>query len=38
MRKWILAAFLALAGCGTIAGLGQDISGSAETVGGWLGG
>ena len=37
MRKIILlAVFTALAGCNTISGIGQDISGGAERVGGWF--
>lgn len=36
--KLALIAFLVLAGCNTIAGIGEDISGGAETVGGWMGG
>lgn len=27
---------LAVAGCNTVAGVGQDITGSAERVGGWF--
>lgn len=29
---------LALAGCNTVAGMGADISNTANTVGGWFGG
>jgi predicted small secreted protein len=37
MRKLvILAVLLALTGCATVAGVGQDISGGAERVGGWF--
>jgi predicted small secreted protein len=37
MRKIILlAVFTALAGCNTISGMGQDISGGANRVAGWL--
>ncbi|MDP4893690.1 entericidin [Cypionkella sp.] len=37
MRKIILlAVFTALAGCNTISGMGQDISGGANRVGGWF--
>jgi predicted small secreted protein len=32
----LLAVALALAGCATVAGVGQDITAGAETVGGWL--
>ncbi|MCW1919369.1 entericidin [Rhodobacter sp. KR11] len=39
MKKLILVAILAaLAGCNTISGVGMDISGSANRVGGWMGG
>ena len=40
MKRTLLAvAILAtLAGCNTVAGVGQDISGSANRVAGWLGG
>lgn len=34
----ILALLTALAGCNTVAGVGTDISNSANRVGGWLGG
>ena len=35
----MMAAILAaLAGCNTISGVGQDISGSANRVAGWIGG
>ena len=36
--KLALIAFLVLSACNTIAGIGEDISGSAEAVGGWMGG
>jgi predicted small secreted protein len=37
MRKLILVAVLTvLTGCATVAGVGQDISGGAERVGGWF--
>ncbi len=32
MRGWMLAAALVLAGCNTIAGVGEDISAGAHTV------
>ena len=32
----LMAALLALAGCNTVNGIGQDISGGAQKVGGWL--
>jgi predicted small secreted protein len=32
MRAILLAAILALAGCNTVSGIGQDISGAARTV------
>ncbi|MEO8242146.1 MAG: entericidin [bacterium] len=34
----MVALLAALAGCNTISGVGQDISGSANRVAGWLGG
>jgi predicted small secreted protein len=34
MRKLALLALLALAACNTIAGVGQDITGAANTVAG----
>lgn len=38
-HKWILIAVLAaLAGCGTVDGVGRDISGGANRVQGWFGG
>lgn len=39
MRKMmVLAAMLAaLAGCNTVAGVGEDVSGGARKVQGWLG-
>lgn len=38
MTKLILVAALAVAlsGCNTIAGIGEDVSGGARTVQGWL--
>lgn len=36
MRRLILAALLGLAGCGTIEGIGRDISGGANRVSGWM--
>lgn len=38
MKKIILLAAImaALAGCNTVAGVGDDISGAARTVQGWL--
>jgi len=39
MKKYLLVAvFLGLAGCNTVAGAGQDISGGARTVQGWFSG
>jgi predicted small secreted protein len=39
-RSWraalLLAAALALAGCNTVAGIGEDITGGAERVGAWF--
>lgn len=32
----IAMATISLAGCNTVAGVGQDITGGAETVGGWF--
>lgn len=39
MRKIILlaAVLAALAGCNTVAGVGEDVSGGARKVQGWLG-
>jgi len=39
MKKFLLiaAALAALAGCNTVDGVGRDISGAANRVGGWLG-
>ena len=34
----VAAVMAALAGCNTVAGVGQDISGSANRVAGWMGG
>ena len=34
----VVAVKAALAGCNTIAGVGQDISGGANRVAGWMGG
>ena len=40
MKKMMMWAALvaALAGCNTVAGVGQDISGGANRVAGWIGG
>lgn len=39
MKKLLLlAVLLGLAGCNTVAGVGQDISGGARTVQGWFNG
>ena len=40
MKKTIalIAVLTALAGCNTVSGIGQDISGGANRVAGWLGG
>ena len=40
MKKalWLGAILASLAGCNTISGVGQDISGSANIVAGWFGG
>jgi predicted small secreted protein len=40
MKKLIIwvAVMAALSGCNTISGVGQDISGSANRVAGWMGG
>ena len=40
MRKALMAmaVLAALAGCNTVAGVGQDISGGANRVAGWIGG
>ena len=35
-RLMILAVIAALSGCATVNGIGQDISGGASTVEGWL--
>ena len=32
----VAAATLALAGCNTVAGVGEDVSGGARTVQGWF--
>ena len=34
----VVAVMATLAGCNTISGVGQDISGGANRVAGWLGG
>ena len=36
MKIALMAALLALAGCNTVNGIGQDISGGAHKVGGWF--
>lgn len=33
----LATALLAVAGCGTVEGMGHDISAGARTVGGWIG-
>ena len=38
IRILTLFAVLALAGCNTVAGVGEDISGGARTVGNMMGG
>lgn len=38
MALRVLILILALGGCNTVAGLGEDITGGARTVGGWFGG
>jgi predicted small secreted protein len=39
MKKlFVLAVLVALSGCNTISGVGQDISGGANRVSGWFGG
>ena len=34
----LIAVLATLAGCNTVAGVGQDISGGANRVAGWIGG
>ena len=36
MRPVILVALLSLAGCNTIAGVGQDVTSGANQVAGWF--
>ena len=36
--KLMVLALIALAGCNTVAGVGEDVSGGARTVQGWLSG
>lgn len=36
MRAAVLVFVLALAGCNTVAGMGEDITQGANVVGGWL--
>ena len=36
MRVGLLVAMLALGACNTIAGVGQDVTAGARTVGGWF--
>lgn len=36
MRTLILVCTLALAGCNTVAGVGEDITQGANVVGGWF--
>ena len=38
MKLMIVAVLVALAGCNTVSGVGQDISGGANRVAGWMGG
>jgi predicted small secreted protein len=39
MKKlFVLTVLVALSGCNTISGVGQDISGGANRVSGWFGG
>jgi len=38
MKRLTFVALLALAGCNTVAGVGEDVSGGARTVQGWMGG
>ena len=38
MKALMVVVLLALAGCNTVAGVGQDISSGANHVAGWLGG
>lgn len=38
MKKLALLALLALSACNTVAGVGEDVSGGARTVQGWVGG
>ena len=38
MKKFlVLAVLVALAGCNTVSGFGEDITGGANMVGGWVG-
>lgn len=37
MKPLALALILTLAGCATVAGMGADITNTANTVGGWFG-
>lgn len=37
-RLLVLALLCALAACNTVAGVGDDVSGGARTVQGWMGG
>lgn len=36
MKKLVFVMLVALAGCNTVAGVGEDVSGGARTVQGWL--
>jgi predicted small secreted protein len=36
MKKIVVLLALALAGCNTVAGVGEDVTGSARTVQGWF--
>jgi predicted small secreted protein len=38
MKKLALLALLALSACNTVAGAGEDVSGGARKVQGWMGG
>ena len=36
MRVGMIVAFLALAGCNMVAGVGEDVTAGARTLGGWF--
>lgn len=36
MKKLVLVMLVALAGCNTVAGVGDDVAGGARTVQGWF--